>query len=76
VIAVVQFSDVQKATEAVIDMMNKGVGIFLWNFSKRCLLLSLSLIELVDIVPVSNQHSRNINVQVTSERFPLFQIPT
>ena len=26
-IAVVQFSDVQKATEAVIDVMNKGVGI-------------------------------------------------
>ena len=42
-IAAVQFPDVQKATEAVIDVMNKGVGIrmFPWNFFSKHRFISL-----------------------------------
>ena len=36
-VAVVQFPNVQKATEAVVDVMNKGVGIRMFQFHQALL---------------------------------------
>jgi hypothetical protein len=78
-IAVVQFPDVQKATEAVIDVMNKGVGIrtFPGNFlQRRFIILSFRMRRTRrQHFYVSNQQSRNLKAQMARERFSLFQIP-